>query len=96
MRKSAAAQFLAGRIGEAFDALVTGASEKGTWVRVLTPPVEGRLTVGQEGVDVGDRIRVELVGLNVPRGFIDFVRAGREAGRRPPADRRQETGRPVA
>jgi exoribonuclease-2 len=96
VRKSAAAQLLAGRIGEAFDALVTGASEKGTWVRLLTPPVEGRLTGGQEGIDVGDRVRVELVGLNVPRGFIDFVRAGREAGGSPPTGRRQETGRPVA
>ena len=57
VRKSAAAQFLSGRIGETFDALVTGASDKGTWVRVLKPPVEGRLTGGAKGVDVGDQIR---------------------------------------
>ena len=49
VRKSAAAQFLSGRIGETFDALVTGASEKGTWVRLLKPPVEGKLVAGTRG-----------------------------------------------
>ncbi|OWK39811.1 RNB domain-containing ribonuclease [Fimbriiglobus ruber] len=78
VRKSAAALFLSGRIGEVFDALVTGAADKGTWVRVLKPPVEGRLTAGYHGVDVGDQIKVELTGLNVERGFIDFARSGRE------------------
>jgi VacB/RNase II family 3'-5' exoribonuclease len=78
VRKSAAAQFLSNRIGETFDALVTGASEKGTWVRVLKPPVEGRLMSGYEGVDVGDQIKVRLTGLNVERGFIDFTRSGDE------------------
>jgi hypothetical protein len=53
------------------------------------------VTDGHEGVDVGDRVRVELVGLNVPRGFIDFVRAGGEAGRRPLADQGRETGHPI-
>lgn len=77
VRKSAAAQFLSGRIGETFDALVTGASEKGTWVRLLKPPVEGRLIRGQEGADVGDQIRVQLVSVDVERGFIDFVRSGK-------------------
>lgn len=76
VRKSAAAQFLSGRIGESFDALVTGASEKGTWVRLLKPPVEGKLTTGHEGVDVGDQIKVRLTGLNIERGFIDFARIG--------------------
>jgi len=75
VRKSAAAQFLSGRIGETFDALVTGASDKGTWVRVLKPPVEGKLEGGHTRVEVGDQIRVQLVSLNVQRGFIDFVRA---------------------
>ncbi len=74
VRKSAAAQLLSGRIGELFDSLVTGASEKGTWVRLLKPPVEGKLVSGQEGVNVGDRIKVRLTGVNVERGFIDFVR----------------------
>jgi exoribonuclease-2 len=76
VRKSAAAQVLSARIGETFDALVTGASsEKGTWVRLLKPPAEGKLVKGHEGVKVGDRIKVQLVSLNVERGFIDFVRA---------------------
>jgi exoribonuclease-2 len=74
VRKSAAAQFLSNRIGETFDALVTGASEKGTWVRLLKPPAEGMLTSGHDGLNVGDQVRVKLVNLNVQRGFIDFVR----------------------
>jgi exoribonuclease-2 len=73
--KSAAALLLARRIGERFDALVTGASEKGTWVRILAPPVEGKVVRGFERLDVGDRLRVELVHTDVERGYIDFVRA---------------------
>jgi VacB/RNase II family 3'-5' exoribonuclease len=76
VRKSAAAQFLSSHIGEIFDAIVTGASEKGTWVRLLQPPAEGKLQRGQEGVDVGDQIKVQLTSLNIERGFIDFVRVG--------------------
>jgi ribonuclease R len=75
--KSAAALLLQSRIGESFDAIVTGASEKGTWVRLLTVPVEGRLAAGFEGIDVGDRLRVQLVSTNVERGFIDFKRTGK-------------------
>lgn len=74
VRKSAAALFLSGRIGETFDALVTGASEKGTWVRLLQPPAEGKLLDASMEIDVGDQIRVRLANLNVDRGFIDFVR----------------------
>ena len=74
MRKSAAALLLASRIGERFDAIVTGASIKGTWARVLRPPVEGKVIHGFEGLDVGDRVRVELVRTDVERGFIDFAR----------------------
>jgi exoribonuclease-2 len=73
--KSAAALLLQGRIGERFDGIVTGAAEKGTWVRVLQPPVEGRVVQGFRGLDVGDRVRVELVNADVERGFIDFARA---------------------
>ena len=76
VRKSAAALLLEDRIGQAFDGIVTGASEKGTWVRVLAPPVEGKLTQGAAGLDVGDRVRVKLIGTDVERGFIDFVRLG--------------------
>jgi exoribonuclease-2 len=79
VRKSAAALLLAHRIGERFDALVTGASPKGTWVRVPNPPVEGRVVRDVAGLDVGNRVRVELLSTDVERGFIDFVRAPRSA-----------------
>lgn len=72
--KSAAALLLESRIGEQFPALVTGASNKGTWARLLTIPVEGRVERGFEGLDVGDQIRVQLLSVNVERGFIDFAR----------------------
>jgi VacB/RNase II family 3'-5' exoribonuclease len=72
--KSAAALLLSGRIGERFDAVVTGASAKGTWVRLMSPPVEGRLDRGATGVDVGDRLRVRLLLTDVEQGFIDFAR----------------------
>ena len=61
VRKSAAALLLAARIGAKFDAIVTGASSKGTWVRISHPTVEGRVVRGFEGLDVGDAVRVELV-----------------------------------
>jgi len=70
--KSAAAMFLVSRIGEQFDSIITGASEKGTWVRVFHPPVEGKLVQGFESVKVGDRLRVQLVRADVEQGFIDF------------------------
>ena len=72
--KSAAAILLETRIGEQFDAIVTGAADKGTWVRLLQPPVEGRLVSGFEGLEVGHRLRVQLVHTDVERGFIDFKR----------------------
>jgi exoribonuclease-2 len=74
VRNSAAALLLAPRIGSRFDAIVTGASEKGTWVRISHPTVEGRVVRGEEGMDVGDHVRVELVRTDVQRGFIDFAR----------------------
>jgi len=78
--KSAAALLLENRLGEQFDAIVTGASEKGTWVRLLSLPVEGKLVTGFAGLDVGDRLRVQLIDTNVEAGFIDFKRIG--AGKR--------------
>jgi exoribonuclease-2 len=72
--KSAAAILLEGRMGERFEAIVTGAADKGTWVRLLQPPVEGRLESGFEGMDVGHRLRVQLVHTDVERGYIDFKR----------------------
>jgi exoribonuclease-2 len=72
--KSAAALLLESRIGERFDAMVTGASEKGTWVRLLDIPVEGMLKSGSRGLDVGDQVTVELDSVDVEQGFIDFMR----------------------
>ena len=66
---------LAPRKGERFDGIVTGASAKGTWVRVFRPPVEGSVVRGESGLDVGERVRVELLDTDVERGFIDFARA---------------------
>lgn len=74
VEKSAAALLLEARIGEKFDAIATGASDKGTWVRLLDIPVEGKLVQGFEGVDVGNRVRVQLVSVDVQQGFIDFKR----------------------
>ena len=74
VRKSAAALLIRSRIGERFDAIVTGASPKGTYVRIGAPPIEGRVLQGEQGLDVGDHIRVRLTGVDVDRGFIDFAR----------------------
>jgi exoribonuclease-2 len=73
VRKSAAACFLAERIGERFEGFVTGASPKGTWVRTLDPPVEGRVVDGADDLDVGDAVHVRLVDADPERGFIDFA-----------------------
>ncbi|MEO8503451.1 MAG: RNB domain-containing ribonuclease [Acidobacteriota bacterium] len=76
VRKSAAALLLEDRVGQRFDGFVTGASEKGTWVRLVRPPVEGRLEQGWQGLDVGDRVSVKLISTDVERGFVDFARVG--------------------
>jgi len=73
--KSAAASLLASRIGAKFDGIVTGASDKGTWVRISSPSTEGKVVKGAEGLDVGDRVRVTLRHTDVARGFIDFEKA---------------------
>jgi exoribonuclease R len=70
--KSAAAMLLSSSVGAQFDALCTGAADKGTWVRIFKPPIEGRLLVGFQGVDVGDRLVVKLIHTDVNKGFIDF------------------------
>jgi exoribonuclease-2 len=75
VRKSAAALLLSDRVGERFDAIVSGASDKGTWVHVEHPAAEGKLVRGEHGLDVGDHLRVELVSTDVERGFVDFARA---------------------
>jgi exoribonuclease-2 len=70
--KSAAAMLLSSRIGERFDAICTGAADKGTWVRIFRPPIEGRLLYGYEGVDVGNRLKVQLIHTDIEKGYIDF------------------------
>jgi exoribonuclease II len=75
MKKSASILLLQNQINHVFDAIVTGAGSKGTWVRVLHPPVEGKLIRGYENVDVGDRIKVRLVHIDMEKGFIDFEKA---------------------
>ena len=74
VRKAAAALWISNRIGQVFDGVVTGASPKGTWVRLREPMVEGRVERGQEGLDVGDRVRVRLLSTDPDQGFIDFAR----------------------
>jgi len=75
MTKRMAAIAMQSRIGQVFDAIVTGAGSKGTFVRILQPHVEGMLVQGQQGVDVGDSLRVKLVRTDVQHGYIDFTRA---------------------
>ncbi|NMM75317.1 ribonuclease II [Acidovorax sp. SRB_14] len=72
VRKSEAALYLQPLMGQQFDAIVTGRTDSATWVRTLAPPAEGLLVAGEPLLDVGQRIRVKLVGTNVERGFIDF------------------------
>lgn len=73
VRKSAAAMLVAGRVGQRFRAVVTGASDKGTYIRTFAPHIEGRVVRGERGLDVGDRVDAELIGVDVDRGFIDFA-----------------------
>jgi exoribonuclease-2 len=75
MSKRIAAVAMSGRVGESFDAVVTGVTPRGTFVRVLAPHVEGLLAKGQAGADVGDKLRVTLIRTDPARGFIDFARA---------------------
>jgi VacB/RNase II family 3'-5' exoribonuclease len=74
MNKRLAAVALRPRVGESFNAVVTGVTPKGVFVRVFDPPVEGRLMRGEQGVDVGDRMHVILLKTDPQRGFIDFGR----------------------
>ncbi len=74
VNKSAAVLLLEERVGESFDGIVTGAADKGTWVRVFDPPVEGRIMRGLTGLRVGDKVRVTLVATDFERGHLDFAR----------------------
>jgi VacB/RNase II family 3'-5' exoribonuclease len=87
VRKIAAAILFSDRIGQRFKAIVTGNKSSGTYVRVVNPPVEGRLMRGEKGVDVGDEIEVELLSTNPRKGFIDFGRVGSSPTPNPPGKR---------
>ncbi len=75
MSKRTSAVAMSNRIGEVFDAIVTGANTKGTFVRVLKPHVEGMLVQGAQGMDVGDSLKAKLVRTDVQKGYIDFAKA---------------------
>jgi VacB/RNase II family 3'-5' exoribonuclease len=77
MRKVGAAVMLRDRVGEQFEAIVTGVTPKGTFARLVKPPVDGRVTHGEQGMRVGDKVRVKLLSTDPARGFIDFGRVGR-------------------
>ena len=73
LRKSEAAMLLEQRIGDVFDGVVTGVSKGNNWVRVFSPPAEGKLVIGRgRAVQVGNKVRAKLLSTNVERGFIDF------------------------
>ena len=74
MRKSEAALLLEPCVGQRFDGLVTGSTPSGVWVRIFSPPAEGKLVAGMAGLQVGDKVHVQLQATNVERGFIDFAR----------------------
>jgi len=82
VRKSVAAALMHARVGDYFTAIVTGASDKGTYVRVLRPPIEGRVVRGRQGLDVGDTVRVKLMGADPERGFVDFEGPASDVGRK--------------
>lgn len=75
MSKRLAAVAMQRRIGEVFDAVVTGTTDHGTFVRILQPHVEGLLAQGAQGLDVGDKLKAKLIRTDVARGYIDFARA---------------------
>jgi exoribonuclease R len=90
MRKIAGATMLAERVGDSFAAVVTASSPKGVYARVLSPPVEGRIVRGGEGLDVGDTVKVVLVSVDAKRGYIDFAHATDGAARRLARSRRKK------
>jgi VacB/RNase II family 3'-5' exoribonuclease len=73
IEKSAAAMLLRSRIGDRFEGIVTGASDNGTWVRIASPAAEGRVVKNFKGLDVGNHVQVQLMYVDIARGFIDFA-----------------------
>ena len=90
MRKMAAATMLGERIGESFAAIVTAASSKGTYARVLSPPVEGRIVRGGRGLDVGDTVRLTLISTDPEKGWIDFAHESDGTARKLERSRRKK------
>lgn len=90
VRKIAGAAMMADRVGDSFTAVITAASRKGTYARLLNPPVEGRVVSGAEGLDVGDTVRLKLVGADPLKGFIDFAHVGGDAQRKLERSRRKK------
>jgi len=90
VRKMAGAAMMADRVGDSFPAVITAASPKGTYARVLNPPVEGRVVRGAEGLDVGDTVRLKLVRADALKGFIDFEHEGGDAARKLERSRRKK------
>lgn len=79
VNKSAAAALLSSQVGTVFKGIVTGTGDKGTWVRIFQPAVEGKITHGFEKLNIGDRVSVQLKYVDITKGFIDFVFLGKEA-----------------
>lgn len=90
MRKIAGASMLSERIGESFAAIVTAASPKGVYARVLSPPVEGRIVRGERALDVGDTVRLTLLVADPVRGYIDFAHESTDASRKLERSRRKK------
>jgi exoribonuclease-2 len=90
VRKIAGAAMMADRVGDSFAAVITAASRKGTYARVINPPVEGRVVSGAEGLDVGDTVRLKLIGADPVKGFIDFAHVGGDAPRKLERSRRKK------
>jgi exoribonuclease-2 len=90
MRKIAGASLLADRIGESFAAVVTAASAKGTFARLLSPPVEGRIVRGERGLDVGDTVRLTLLVADAAKGYIDFAHEAKDTSRKLERSRRKK------
>jgi exoribonuclease-2 len=90
VRKIAGAAMMADRVGDSFAAVITAASRKGTYARLLNPPVEGRVVSGAEGLDVGDTVRLKLVGADPLTGFIDFAHLGGDSERKLERSRRKK------
>lgn len=76
VNKSAAAALLSSQIGTVFNGIITGAGDKGTWVRIFRPAVEGKIIRGFDGLNIGDKVSVQLKYVDITKGFIDFVFIG--------------------